>query len=234
MRQMLAYVNQKALAYERLPLCAFMDDAKLDARDRLGFVPCLAHFVMTFADIYGLVLRDEPARDRYQELVNAHTYEDGGHWKWYLADLNALNDDPMQRFSDTLRFVWGDASTKSRLLSYRIARLGYGASSLHRLMLVECIEAVGKVSLSHAAPLGRELAARGNRHLLYFGAHHLETEEDHTLEDEGVHAELEKVVLDDGIRPELYALIDEAFAAFTDFSDELLRFAQGRMAAQKV
>jgi hypothetical protein len=232
MQKLLAYVDEKALAYERLPLCGFMDDTTLDARDRLGFVPCLAHFVMTFADLYGLVLREEPARDRYQELVNAHTHEDGGHWKWYLADLAALSEDPPQRFSDTLRFVWSDASAKSRLLSYRMCRLGYGASSLERLVLVHCIEAVGKVSLSHAAPLGRELATRLGRQLLYFGAHHLDTEEDHTLEDKSVRASLDSIALDDSIRPKLHALIDEAFAAFTEFSDELLRFARARLAAR--
>jgi predicted membrane-bound spermidine synthase len=91
-----------------------------------------------------LVLREEPAKDDFQALVNAHTQEDGGHWNWFLADLASLGQDPRLPFSDALRFLWSERTTKLRMLSYGMCRLGLGASSLHKLVLVQCIEATAE------------------------------------------------------------------------------------------
>jgi hypothetical protein len=226
MRALLDYIDQKTVEYERLELFEFMRDAKLSVRDRLAFIPCLAHFAMTFADLYALVLREEPAKDRYQELVNSHTYEDGGHWKWFLADLTALGYDPATRFTDALRFTWADHSTQARLLSYHICKMGLGASSLQKLILVHCIEATGKVSLTAVAPLGAGLAKQLKRKALYFGSFHVETEREHTLENDEVRRSLEAETLDSSVESELMGVVDQTFAAFTSFSEELLRFAR--------
>jgi hypothetical protein len=226
MRTLLEYIDQKTLDYEQLALFEFMRDSKLSVKERLAFVPCLAHFVMTFADIYALVLREEPAKDRYQEIVNSHTYEDGGHWKWFLADLTAFGHDPCVPFSDALRFVWGEHATQNRMLSYRICRMGLGANSLQKLVLVHCIEATGKVSLTTVAPLGRSFASELGRKAVYFGPLHIDTERDHTLEEAEVRRSLEAQVLDPHVRAELMLIVDQTFAAFTSFSDELLRFAR--------
>lgn len=225
MRTILEYVDRKTAEYERLPLFELMQDDSIRLEDRLAFVPALAHFVMTFSDIYAHVLRVEPAPDHYQELVNAHTYEDGGHWKWFLADLVTLDRDPTERTTETLRKLWGPETLKIRMLSYRICRLGLGASSLRKLVLVQCIEAVGKVSFTNAAPVGRALAKRLSKPLVYFGPHHLDTEADHTLEDQSVRRSLESASLSDEDIAGLRELVDETFAAFTDFSAELLTFA---------
>jgi len=228
MKAILEYIDAKTRAYEKLALFSFMRDERIDVRERLGFIPCLAHFVMSFSDIYTHVLRNEPTTDPFQELVNAHTHEDAGHWKWFLADLTTIGEDPTQRFSDSLRFVWSEKTVKSRMLAYEMARLGLGASSIEKLVLVHCIEAVGAVSLAAAAPLGRELGQRVGKPLVYFGPHHIETESNHTLEDDTVRAKLESVVIEDAQRPKLTGIVDQAFAAFVEFSDELLRFAEGR------
>lgn len=228
MKAILDYIDKKTRAYEELPLFRFMRDDSIDARERLGFIPALSHFVMSFADVYVHVLRDEPTTDRFQELVNAHTHEDAGHWKWFLADLATIAEDPTQRFTDSLRFVWSEKTVKQRILSYEMAKLGLRASPLERLVLVHCIEAVGAVSLAAAAPLGRELGERAGKPLVYFGPHHIDTESNHTLEDEGVHTQLEGVHIDEADRANLLQIVDRAFAAFVDFSDELLRFAEAR------
>ena len=230
MRTILEYVDRKASDYQRLPLFAFMQDDSVALRDRLAFVPALAHFVMTFSDLYAHVLREEPAPDSYQELVNAHTYEDGGHWKWFLADLVTLEQDPSERVTETLRRLWGPETLKIRMLSYRICRQGLYASSLQKLVLVQCIEAVGKVSLTNAAPIGRALAKQLSKPLVYFGPHHLDTEAEHTLEDQGVRACLEAASVSEEDALALRGLVDETFAAFTDFSAELLAFAIARRA----
>lgn len=230
MKSVLAYIDKQTRAYEELPLFAFMRNEALDPGERLGFVPALAHFVMSFSDMYVHVLRDEPTTDPFQELVNAHTHEDAGHWKWFLADLTILGEDPTQRFSDSLRFVWSDKTVKSRMLAYEMAKLGLRASPLERLVLVHCIEAVGAVSLAAAAPLGRELGERAGKPLVYFGPHHIDTESNHTLEDASVHAKLEAVSIPEAQRANVMHIVDRSFAAFVDFSAELLRFAQARKA----
>lgn len=224
MREVQRYLDSKSAHYGRLPLFNFLRDSTINPRDRLAFVPALAHFVMTFADIYAVVLREEPPRDRFQELVNAHTYEDGGHWKWYLADLASLELDPVSRYSDFLKAIWGESTAKTRLLSYRICRLGLGADSMSKLVLVQCIEAAGKVSLEAAAPVGQELGRHLGKNLVYFGPHHFDTESEHTLEDATVHKWLEDLELDSERRARMRWIIDEAFQAFTEFSKELMNF----------
>jgi hypothetical protein len=105
-------------------------------------------------------------------------------------------------------------------------RLGLGASSLQKLVLVECIEAAGKVSLESVGQAGAAMALRLERNLVYFGPHHLDTEKNHTVEEAGVREWLIDVSIDPKTRLELLAVVDEAFDAFTDFSQELLRFAR--------
>jgi hypothetical protein len=227
MRRVLTTLDQRTRQFAEHALYQLLRDPAVDPQQKLAFAPALAHFVMTFADLYALVLREEPARDKYQELVNAHTYEDGGHWRWYLADLAKLGHDPRQPFSETLRFVWGDATRQTRMLSYRMCRLGLGADSLHKLVLVHCIEATGKVTLKHVAPVGKALAERTGKPLVYFGAHHLDTESDHTLEERDAQRMVEDIELGPELARELSSLVDESFALFTAGADELLAFVKG-------
>ena len=120
----------------------------------LAFVPSVAHFVMSFADLYAFVLQVQPATDKYQELVNAHAEEDAEHWRWYLDDLEKLGWDPKVPFSTALRFVWNGATQNTRALTYRMCRLGYGATSLEKLVLVHVIEAAGKVTVDGVSAVG--------------------------------------------------------------------------------
>jgi hypothetical protein len=226
MKAVLEAIDRRAIEFARHPFYEFMRDVTIDPRQRLAFVPVLAHFVMTFADLYALVLREEPAKDRFQEIVNAHTYEDGGHWKWFLADLDTLGDDPRLPFSSALKFVWSKATEKTRLLSYHMCRLGVGADSLHKLVLVQCIEATGKVALGHAAPVGKQFAELTGKKLVYFGPHHLDTEANHTLEEDTVRGLVEGIELEPGLERELVALVDTCFALFLANADELLAFAK--------
>jgi hypothetical protein len=225
MKQMLETIDRRSKAFVTHPLFAFLKDTTIDPRQRLAFIPQMSHFVMTFADLYALVLREEPARDRYQELVNAHTFEDGGHWKWFLADLEKVGDVEMP-FSDALRFVWSDQTRGMRLLSYHVCRLGFGASSLRKLALVHAIEASGSIVLEHAAMVGREYAALTGKKLIYFGPHHFESESNHTLEKDSVADSLEETQLDAELSRELAEVVDECFDLFIGCVDEMLEFAK--------
>jgi hypothetical protein len=225
MQRVMNEIEQRTAAFATAKLFDFLRDTTIDPRERLAFAPSVAHFVMSFADLYTLVLRDEPAQDAYQELVNAHTHEDSNHWRWFLADLQKLGHEPTTSLGEVLKLLWGDATVKMRMLSYHMCKLGMGADSLRKLVLVHCIEATGKVTIEHVSRAGREFSALTGKSLVYFGPHHFDTESDHTLEDGDVHARLAAVVLDDARAQELTALVEESFAHFTAFVDELLVIA---------
>ena len=230
MQSILAYIDERTRTYECLPLYVFLADDRVAPEERLAFAPAIAHFVMSFSDLYAFALREEPARDRFQEIVNAHTYEDGGHWKWFLADLDQLGSNPTLRLSDALRFVWDGSTMHQRLLSCHMFRLSLGASSIQRLILVHCIEATGRVALQAAAKAGDALAQRTGRKLVYLGHHHVDTESQHTLEDDNVRRSLERDVLDNATREALRKVVDQCFDAFTTFSEELLAWTRARNA----
>ncbi len=222
----LEFVDQKARELRAAPLFEFLRDTRISPKDRLAFAPHVSHFVMTFADLYTLVLREEPPADRFQELVNAHAREDAGHWRWFLADLEQLGEDPSLRLSETLRLVWSEATVKMRLLSYHMCRLGFGADSLRKLVLVHCIEATGAVTLEHVARVGHELATLTGKRLAYFGPHHFDTESGHTLEENDVRRALEAVPLEASVVEDLCALVNESFRHFTAFAEEMLALAR--------
>lgn len=112
------------------------------------------------------------------------------------------------------------------MLSYRTCQLGLGASSLHKLVLVQCIEATGSVMLKNIAPVANELSARIGKNLVYFGAHHLTTESAHTLEQDEAQQLLDSVEIEPALGRDLTQLVDRAFAAFTATAVEMLAFAK--------
>src|SRR5690349_20389405 len=118
MKPVLDHIKSTTEKFSRLPVFAYMSDQSIDPAQRLSLAPCMAHYVMTFADMNAYVLREEPAKTQYQHLVNVHTYEDASHWPWFVADLKRLGLDRQFSFSETLEFLWGEETLKSRLLAY--------------------------------------------------------------------------------------------------------------------
>jgi hypothetical protein len=220
MKDVFGYITRRCETFNAKPLFVYLRDERIPPRQRLRFVPHVAHFVMTFADLYHFFLTETATGDRYQELVNTHLAEEGNHWKWFLSDLTALDLDPTIPFTDALRFLWGDGTVKTRSLAYQMCKLSGGLSSLHKLVMVLAIEATGRVALEAAVPAGREVQVKSGRRLVYFGQHHLDTERQHTVEDGAVHQALESTELSSSIRSELYAIVDEVFHHFGEFVDE--------------
>lgn len=226
MRRVREYIELRRTTFAKHPLFAYLVEPSIDPRRRLSFVPFLAHFVMTFADLYVLVLPDDPPRDRYQELVNIHVREDATHWKWFLADLSNAEMDPIMRFTDVLRFIWSKDTVRTRLLSYEICKLTGAMSSLQKLIMVNCIEAGGGVALGAVAVAGRSLPLAAGRKLIYFGSHHVDTEADHTLEAHTVRRFLEEIVLNDVECTNLCAIVDQVFALLEAFITEVFELAR--------
>src|ERR1700722_16776874 len=104
MKPVLRHIFDKKKAYSNLPLFRWMRDESLDPRERLAFFPCMAFFLITFCVLKKFLLREKPAGDAYQEMVNVHTLEDDHHWPWYLEDFTKLGFDGDVRATDFMRF----------------------------------------------------------------------------------------------------------------------------------
>ncbi|MGC4091462.1 MAG: hypothetical protein QM756_27005 [Polyangiaceae bacterium] len=228
MRQVFKHIEERSKQFDQRPLFLFLKNQDISARQRLEFIPWVSHFVMTFADLYHFFLTEEPAQDRYQELVNQHLSEEGTHWKWFLSDLTALGLDPNMRFTDAVRLLWSDATVKTRLLAYRVCKLSGGMTSLEKLVLVHAIEATGRVSLEAAVPVGNEVGRSLPRNLVYFGGHHLDTERQHTVEQDDVHESLMSIEIDEQTERRMFQIVDEVFDSFADFVDEAFERASQR------
>jgi hypothetical protein len=225
MKTIFEQIESRKRRFADRPIFLFMRDEARPAQERLAFVPYLSHFILTFADLYRFVLPEHPPRDRYQELVNIHLSEEETHFGWFLADLANMDLDPEVRFSDTLKFIWSDATLKSRMLAYHMCRMGFGASSLRKLVQVQAIESTGRVALESLVCAGGGVFGRSRKKLVYFGQHHLETETHHTLEESSMRESLEAIVFDERTRTEMLAVVDEVFQHFTAFADEAYEYA---------
>lgn len=226
MKEIIEHLERRTREFGTLPLFAFLRDASIPTKRRLGFTPSVAHFVMSFADLYQFVLQVNPPSDRFQELVNAHAQEDANHWRWFLDDVEKLGFDDKVSFTEALRFIWDEATVNTRALTYRMCRLGYGASTLEKLVLVHVIEAAGKLTVDAVSAVGAEWSKQTGKKLVYLGQHHLASESEHTLEDADVHRGIEAIQLSPDQRPGLLTMIDQGFDAFRAFADDMLATAQ--------
>jgi hypothetical protein len=220
MKDVFIRIAERSAQYAKNPMFVYLRDERIEPKKRLEFVPWIAHFVMTFADLYNFFLVEEPASDRYQELVNTHLKEESVHWKWFLTDIDTLGLNPVLSFTDALRLLWGAETARTRALAYEVCRLSSRLSTLERLVLVHAIEATGRVALEALVPVGVAFASVSGRKLVYFGQHHLDTERSHTVEEESTRGFLESVPLEPEQLGDLFALVDEVFDHFEVFAQE--------------
>jgi len=220
MKLVFQHIQAQSAKYKTNPIFEFLGDERIDPRERLEFVPYISHFVLTFADLYNFFLIEEPANDRYQELVNAHLSEESSHWKWFLADLETMGLNPTLKLTDALKFLWGPDTVKTRALAYEVCQLNANLSSLERLVLVHAIEATGRVALEALVPVGVEVAKTSSRKLVYFGQHHLDTERAHTVEEDETKRFLESIPVTDEQVRSLCKLVDRVFSHFEAFALE--------------
>jgi hypothetical protein len=226
MERIRQYLADRGERFAGRPLFGYLRDAKVEPAQRLAFIPSLTHFVMSFADLYRFFLVEKNPTGRYQELINAHLSEDVHHWKWFLNDLSTAGLDPTVHFTDALRYIWGDATPKTRALTYGICKLSGGLSPLEKLVMVQCIETTGAVALGAVAFAGRDFEGKSGKKLVYFGTHHVDTESEHTLEQESVRKDLDDIKLSEAERVRCLAVVDEAFAYFEEFVDEIFLCAK--------
>lgn len=227
MKEVLAAIREKKLAFASRPFFAFLRDESLEPEQRLAFLPCMAHWVMSFADLNKYFLRADAAGDMYQEKVNIFSHEDDDHWRLFLEDLQKLGFDELYSGAGWLEFLWGDETCANRMLSYRISHLIQEASSLQRLAIIEAMEEAASVFFPLTVRLSEQLQARNGIELRYLGHFHSNLEEAHS--GAGDHESLLRITLDEEERRVALEMVAEVFRLFDDWAEEVLRFALSRL-----
>ncbi|HEY1404466.1 MAG TPA: hypothetical protein VGB05_10095 [Pyrinomonadaceae bacterium] len=227
MRAVLAAITERKQAFAELPFFAFLRDERLEPERRLAFYPCMAHWIMSFADLNKYFLRADAAGDELQQRVNVYTHEDDDHWRLYVEDFRKLGFHQMLDGADWLNFLWSDETRANRMLSYRIAHLVMGATSVERLVIVESMEEAANVFFPLTVKLAEQIQEQTGVELRYLGHFHSNLEAEHT--GAGDHASLARIELDDATRQRSLEMVGEVFGLFTDWADEVLRFARTQL-----
>ncbi|WP_299404924.1 NAD(P)-binding domain-containing protein [Acaryochloris sp. IP29b_bin.148] len=226
MKDILAYIDEKKHQFATLPFFDFLKDKTIDPKLRLSFAPCAAPFIMSFGELNKCILRDESTDDELQHLINKHTYEDDHHWVWFLGDLRKLGLDKSMRFTDVLRFVWGRETQRTRRLCRKLVECASNATPIQKLIVIEVIEATAQISASHIAPVAKELESSTKKTYRYFGDQHLEAESGHAADSTESEFFIQNLKLSDRELTQAYAVVDEVFDVFTEFTNELLMYAR--------
>ncbi|MBL1178191.1 hypothetical protein [Pantanalinema sp. GBBB05] len=229
MKCVLKKILENKRSYAKLPLFQYMRDSSLTEEERLGFYPCMAHFILSFGDINKYMLREEPAINLYQQQVNNHTYEDDHHWPWYLEDFTKLGFDHLCSPTSWMRFLWSDETRQNRILTYRLAVLIAEASAVERIAIIEAIEETGNVLFSTMLDLAKAIETRRGIELRYCGEFHFGLESGHSVGSD--HAEIAGIPLDEVTQARCLYLVDEVFGLFEAWTHELLDHAKGHSLA---
>ena len=227
MEAVLTAITERKQAFARLPFFEFLQDESLEPEQRLAFYPCMAHWIMSFADLNKYFLRAEAAGDEHQQRVNTFSHEDDDHWQLYLEDFQKLGCEGLYDGTDWLRFLWGDETRANRMLSYRIAHLVQGATGVQRLAIVEAMEEAANVFFPFTLRLAEQIQERTGVELRYLGHFHFNLEAAHT--GAGDHESLARIALDAETQRRTVEMVSEIFTLFEEWADEVFRFAKAQL-----
>ena len=198
----------------------------LPDEERLGFLPAMAHFILSFGDLNRYVLRYAEPRTALEHAVNEHTQEDANHWPWYLADLRALGYDEQGSRTRWLLDCWSEETKAARQLTYTLVQLISGTPAQERIALIEVMEETGNAVFSALAPIAARIEKTRGVKLQFCGQHHLDRESGHTLSLD--HGALAAIDLTPSARAAVIAKVDTAFDAFEEFLLACAGYAQQR------
>lgn len=236
MKEVLALIQKKKQEFAQLPLFEFLRDKSIDPRERVAWAPCMAPFAMMFKDLNAYALREEPASNPIQEMINKHAYEDGRHWRWYLEDIEKLGFDHSLRFSDALKFLWGEETQKTRQLCYNLFALCvFQTDPILKLAVIESIEVTGTVALSLFAELGDELQQVTQQRCRYFSGYHLGVETGHVqggLSYEDTEKFLESIQLTEEQKAKAFEAVEMVFDSFSKAVNEFMVYAENHSIKQ--
>lgn len=238
MKEILEYIKQRENEFAQVSFFKFLRDQSIDPYKRVVWFPCLAHFAMTFKDLNNDILKDESSDYPLQEMINQHTSQDGSHWKLYLKDLEALEIDRTMKFSEFLKFMWGDETLKIRRLSNNLVALcRYQTDLLLKIAVIEASEATAIPAFQAMAQVSEELKAITNKQYFYFSSTHLNLETGHIhldAEQDETEDFLLNIELNEEQKAQAFKLVDLVFDSFIECMDGLMQFAQKHTFAEFV
>ena len=192
-----------------------MKNQEIPIQQRLKFLPNLAHFIMSFADLNKYVLPFNFPQNEYEEASNVHCKEDANHWPWYLHDLKTLELNNKQELTNTLRFIWCDDISPSRKLSYELIGLVSNQTALKRYVAIEVMESTGNVVFN----VLNEITKTTDLELKFCSETHLRQETGHTVGDE--ENVFENMPITREMNETALIVVEKSFNAFNQFMDQL-------------
>ncbi len=226
MQEVFSLIEEKNHEYAKLPLFNFLDDKTIDPRKRLSFAPCIAHFIMSFGDLNKYVFRESHPVTQIEHMINEHTYEDDHHWPWFVTDLEKLGFNSQMSFTQMLRYLWSEQSKVSRKLSYQLSAYMLQAEPAIKIVAIEAIEATRHVLFSRTSQVASELTEITGQKYTYFGDFYFNLETGHAMGTKGGEDLLASIQLTDSQRHEAYEIVNKIFIIFTEWTYELLAYAQ--------
>ncbi|MEB3215383.1 MAG: hypothetical protein VKN72_03850 [Nostocales cyanobacterium 94392] len=230
MKEVLELIEQKKQEFAKLPFFEFLGDETIDPRQRLVWAPCIAYFAMMFKDFNAYVLKKEPTDEPIQQMINLHSYEDGRHWRWYIEDIKKLDLDKSLNFTDTLKFLWGEETKKTRELCYNLAGLCmYEKDLIIKLAIIESIEATGVIALPLLAKIGDELQIKTQKKYSYFSASHAKVETGHILgglDYDDTENYLETIEMTQEQKVKAFEAVEIVFDSYSECVQELMIYVE--------
>ena len=226
MKEVLALIEKRKQEFAQLPFFQYLEDKSIDPQQRLIWVPCLAPFAMGFGELNKYVFRKEPADNKIQEIINKHTYEDDYHWEWFVEDIEQLEFDRYMKFSDALRFLWGEETQVSRQIYLQIAQYTYQADPIVTLAAIQAIEGTWHTALPFTMPLTQEVQQNTSRKYSYFGQSHADAEIGHTISNPDIQEFLRNIQLTEDQKVKAFEIVDITFNLFTECLSDLITYAQ--------
>lgn len=218
MEEVKKFIAQRKQENEQHAFIRYLQNTKIPAEQRLSYLPYTVYFVMSFADINGLLLPDKRNNEPIQKMINQHGAEDSKHWAWFLQDLKTLELDYHLTFTEAIKFIWSNHTQRTRACCYKLIQLCLNAQSLEKLVIIEALEAMGKVWLDNCVAVAKEIDYQDK--LIYLGQHHSEREVGHAMNTS--EAEIEKVTLSPAMRAKAKNIVIDLFNSVEAFYDELL------------
>jgi len=186
-----AVIKQRRKRHERDRYISWLyeqaqNGASLEVIRKIGLI--VAYFHLAFADINRRALYYPNPTDDYMRAINAHTAEDGTHFRLLLSDFKVLGYDDVYKASDILGILWSSDNLASRDLTYTFFELA--VRNQHpgiRYAIMEVSEQQGNILFTAYFNLVKQIAANGHANsedFVFFGEKHLLLEQGHLVNQE--------------------------------------------------
>lgn len=225
MEQILAFIQTKKQEFAKLPLFEVLANQHIHPNQRLIFAPVLAPLAAGLSDLNKYVIRESSSDNKVQELINKYTYKENYYWYWYLEHLETLGFNQLMSYGD-FRLLLGEETQKTRSLCSTLERYGFQASPVHKLILVEVLEATATVFFEAALAVVMELQQITKQEFVYLGAGYVSLENHHILNTPEMLQVLAEIKLTDSERQAALELAQNVFELFTEAMNELLAHSQ--------